>query len=258
MEEQTKALEESEKRYAMTLAAVNDGLWDWHVPSGNAFFSTRYYKLLGYDGGEFPATYASWRLLVHPDDIARAEHDIKKSIEIGKGFAIDLRMREKTGDWRWVSTRGKAIELDTDGKALRMVGTLSDITERKRMEVEKAKLEEQNRQLKKAESLGLMSGSIAHIFNNQLQIVLGYLELVIGELPQNDSRASKLEKSMQAAKKASEVSGNLLAYLGQKQVKLKSLELAELCRMSLPGIEVGKPENVILETDLPSPGPCIS
>ncbi|MFZ2654252.1 MAG: AAA family ATPase [Victivallales bacterium] len=130
----------AEERYAMTLAAVNDGFWDWHVPSGNAFFSTLYYAILGYDDGEFPATYNAWRLLVHPEDIDRVEREIRKSIETGRGFAIDLRMREKTGDWRWVSTRGKAIELDADGNTLRMVGTLSDITERKKIENEREAL----------------------------------------------------------------------------------------------------------------------
>jgi PAS domain S-box-containing protein len=132
-----------------------------------------------------------------------------------------------------------------------------DINERKRLEFEKAKIEEQNRQLQKAESLGRMSGAIAHIFNNQLQIVIGYLGMVIPELPPDDSRAVKLVKSMQAAIKASEVSGYLLAYLGQKQVKPEVLDLSELCRTSLPLLQAGKPESIALETDLPSPGPCI-
>ena len=385
-----EALLASEKRYSTTISAVNDGLWDWHVPSGNAFFSDMFYTLLGYEPGEFPATYNAWRLLVHPEDIDRVEREIQKSVAIGTGFVIDLRMRCKSGEWLWVCIRGKTIELDADGKALRMVGILSDIsvrklaemmivekeeeihllldstaeaiygldmngnctfcnsaclrllgythtgellgknmhwqihfkhpdgsvypledcrifqafekgesvhvddevfwradgtsfptecrsfpqrkdgvlvgsvvtfldiTERKRMEAEKVKLEEQNRQLQKAESLGRMSGSIAHIFNNQLQVVTGYLEMVIGKLPPNDSRALKLAMAMQAAKKASEVSGNLLAYLGQKQVKLELLDLAEICRMSLPALQRDKPENVTLENDLPSPGPCIS
>ncbi len=129
-------LRESEKRYAMILSAVNDGFWDWNVQTGNAFFSTIYYEILGYEDKEFPAVYASWRLLVHPDDINRVEQDLQSSIESGIGFAIDLRMKKKSGDWLWVSTRGKAIELDSDGKALRMVGTLSDITERKKTEDE--------------------------------------------------------------------------------------------------------------------------
>ena len=119
-------------------------------------------------------------------------------------------------------------------------------------------MEAQNRQLQKSESLNRMAGAIAHRFNNQLQVVMGYLEMVIGDLPPGDSRVLKLISAMQAAGKASEVSGLLLAYLGQVQVKLDSLDLSELCRMSLPLLQAGKPEAAALETDLPSPGPCIS
>jgi predicted ATPase/signal transduction histidine kinase/CheY-like chemotaxis protein len=247
----------AEERYAMTLAAVNNGLWDWHVPSGNAFFSTLYYAILGYQDGEFPATYDSWRLLVHPEDIGNAECELRKSVETGIGFDIDLRMRKKNGDWLWVSSRGKTMELDADGKALRMVGTLSDISDRKLLEAEKAKLEEQNRQLQKGESLGRMAGAIAHHFNNNLNVVQGYLEMVIRDLPPGDSRAEKLARAMQASQKASEVSGNLVAYLGQVQNKIETLDLSGICTVILPLLLAEIPKNVALKTDLPSPGPYI-
>ncbi len=128
------ALRESEARYTRTLQAVNDGIWDWHIPSGQAFFSALYYTLLGYEDGEFPATYDAWRLLVHPEDIDRVERELQKSIETGSGFNIELRMRKKTGQWLWVCTRGRMSEVDSQGKALRMVGVLSDITQHKQAE----------------------------------------------------------------------------------------------------------------------------
>ena len=124
-------LQKSEERYSITLTAVNDGIWDWHVPSGDAFFSPVYYSLLGYDDREFPANYTAWRDLVHPEDLERVERDLQRSVETGKGFEVALRMRMKSGEWLWVSTRGKTAERDSDGKAVRMVGTLSDITDRK-------------------------------------------------------------------------------------------------------------------------------
>ncbi|MBI5589340.1 MAG: PAS domain-containing protein [Deltaproteobacteria bacterium] len=126
-----EALRKSE-RYALTLTAVNDGLWDWHIPSGNAFFSALYYAILGYEDGEFPATYDSWRLRVHPEDIDNIAYEVQNSIKSGGGLNTDLRMRKKTGEWLWVCIRGMTIERDADGKALRMVGMMSDITERKR------------------------------------------------------------------------------------------------------------------------------
>ena len=129
-----KTLRESESRYALTLDALNDGLWDWNVVSGIAFFSPRYYSMLGYDDSEFPANYASWRTLVHPEDLDRVEEELRLSIESGRSFAIDLRMKLRLGGWRWVSTRGKVVENNAEGKALRVVGTLIDINERKQAE----------------------------------------------------------------------------------------------------------------------------
>lgn len=123
-----------EARYSATFSALNDGLWDWHVPSGDAVFSDVYYRMLGYNNNEFPASYMSWRRLVHPGDIERAEQIVKRSLASGQGFNVDLRMKMKSGEWKWVAIRGKAIESDSENKPLRMIGTLSDISERKQAE----------------------------------------------------------------------------------------------------------------------------
>ncbi len=129
-------LRKSEERYSLTLDAVNDGLWEWDVLSGDAFFSPNYYKLLGYYPGEFPANYETWRSLVHPDDMDSTEKKLQKSIKSGKGFEIDLRMKTKSGQWLWVSTRGKAVEKDSTETTTRMLGTLSNIDHRKKVEEE--------------------------------------------------------------------------------------------------------------------------
>jgi PAS domain S-box-containing protein len=123
-------LRESEERYSITLDAVNEGIWDWDVSSGDAFFSPNYYKLLGYNLGEFPANYTTWRLLVHPDDRDSVEKELQENTASGRGFEIDLRMKTKSEQWLWVSIRGKVVEKDSIGKATRVVGTLSDISER--------------------------------------------------------------------------------------------------------------------------------
>jgi len=126
-----------------------------------------------------------------------------------------------------------------------------------RAEEEKARVEGQA-WLHKNESLGRMSGAVAHHFNNQLHVVLGYLEMVIDELPPGDARALKLQTAVQAARKASEISTLLITCLGQKPVKLETLDLAELCRSLMPVLQAGKPKDIALAADLPPDGPCIS
>jgi len=125
---------DSEKRYSLSFPAVNDGLWDWDIKNGNIYFNHQYYSLLGYEDGEFSPTYHSWQMLVHPEDLEKVEIDLQQSIVSGKGLSVDLRMKGKSGEWFWFSTRGKLVEVDPSGKALRMVGTLSSINERKIIE----------------------------------------------------------------------------------------------------------------------------
>ena len=129
---------------------------------------------------------------------------------------------------------------------------------RKQAEAEKAKLENQNRQLQKDESLGRMAGAIAHHFNNQLMAVMGGLELAMQDLPRGTQPYATLIDAMQSAQRAAEVSRLMLTYLGQTPAAHVVLDLAETCRQNLPVVCAGMPKNVALETDLPAPGPAIS
>ncbi len=126
----------TEERLRLTLETTNDGMWDWNIPTGKAVFSPRYYRILGFEPDEFPENYDAWRRLVHPDDVDWAEREINEHINENTGYAIEIRMRTKSGDWRWILTRGMVVERDVENRPIRMVGTHSDITERKQAEEE--------------------------------------------------------------------------------------------------------------------------
>ena len=202
---------------------------------------------------EMEADGGGQRVVKNPD-VAR---EMYGSIMVGKPWSGELEMVTKSGRVFLAYERADAIR-DRSGNILGLIGIITDITRRKRFEMEKAALENQNRQLQKAESLDRMAGSIAHLFNNQLHVVLGYLNMVIGELPPGDSRVEKLTTAMQAARKASDVSLLMITCLGKKPGKIASIDLSELCHANLPILQAGKPEDVVLKTDLPSPGPGIS
>ena len=142
------------------------------------------------------------------------------------------------------------------GKSL-LYSIIHDITDRKRAEALKAELEEQNRQLQKAESLGRMAGAIAHHFNNQLQAVIGYIDLASHELPRDSSSAESLANAIKAANRAAEVSRLMLLYLGQTPAKQEPVKISEICQWSLPLLRSGLPEKILLTTEFPSPGPVI-
>ncbi|MCC9000353.1 MAG: PAS domain-containing protein, partial [Candidatus Contendobacter sp.] len=127
-----RALQQSEERLRLVIEATSDGVWDWDLQTDEMFFSDRWYTMLDYAPGEFAAGYASWRDRVHPDDLTPTEATIQANLD-GRlsEFSIEYRMRAKSGDWKWINSRGKVIERDAAGNPLRIVGTNVDITARK-------------------------------------------------------------------------------------------------------------------------------
>lgn len=130
-------LEESEKRWNYALTGNRDGVWDWDVPLGKVFFSDQWKNMLGYQKNEIGSGLEEWSDRVHPDDLDDAMRQVKKHLE-GKTqtYYHEHRLRCKDGSYLWIADRGKVIEKDKHGKALRFVGTHSDISNRKTLELE--------------------------------------------------------------------------------------------------------------------------
>jgi len=131
------ALLESEKRFSLAMEASKDGLWDWNIITDETYYSPSYTAMLGYSSGELPAHISSWSDLIHPEDKDNALKGNMDCIENRcTHFKIEFRMQAQNGEWRWIMTRGKAADRDSSGRALRMVGTHTDITEQKQAEEE--------------------------------------------------------------------------------------------------------------------------
>ncbi len=126
---------------------------------------------------------------------------------------------------------------------------VSDISEHRRMEAE-------NRQLQKSESLGRMAGAIAHLFNNQLQMMMASLEL-LEELPRGSDPTKYLTMAKGACERAAEVSNLMRVYLGQTNAQQEPCDLAEICQASLHLLRGTLPSTVKLEADCPPPGPVV-
>ena len=121
----------NEARLSAALDGADEGLWDWNIATGEVYFSPRWEAMLGYQSGELIPHVDTWKSLLHPDDVGLAEAAVSAYLEdISSGYEVEFRLRSKPGDWIWVLARGKVIETDDDGNALRMVGTHTDITVR--------------------------------------------------------------------------------------------------------------------------------
>jgi len=212
-----EALLKSEERLRIALEGNSEGVWDWDIRKGPAVFSTGYARMLGYEPEEFAKDYDSWRALVHPDDIGRVDRAHSEHIYENKRFRVELRMRRKSGDWCWILSRGAVVERDSEGRALRMIGTHMDITEQKLAEAEKARLQEQLLQAQKLESVGRLAGGIAHDFNNLLTVINGYSDLVLKELAQDDPHRELISEIRTVGHRAASLTRQLLAF-SRKQI----------------------------------------
>lgn len=130
------ALRRSEARYSLVLRGSNDGIWDWNLRTDAVYFSPRYKEILGYADGEFPNHTDEWRRRLHPEDRAdvMAAHEAYWRGDT-EAFRVEYRLRARDGTYRWILGRGACI-WDADGAPLRMAGSHTDITERKRAEAE--------------------------------------------------------------------------------------------------------------------------
>ena len=125
LQEDLSTVQERDKLVTNT---ANDGLWDYDVRDNSMYFSPRWRTMLGYTDGE---AVPEWRLLVHPDDMARVQTQLREHLE-GRSelFESVHRMQHANGEWRWIQSRVKA-RFDENDRLKRLVGVETDITERK-------------------------------------------------------------------------------------------------------------------------------
>lgn len=132
-----KLLQTSEQ-LGLAIQGSQLGLWDWYVQTGETKFNERWAEIIGYSLKDLePTTIQTWGELTHPDDLSRSNELIEKhfSGEIPY-YECEARMRHKDGHWVWILDRGKVVERDQEGRPVRMAGTHTDISERKRAEEE--------------------------------------------------------------------------------------------------------------------------
>lgn len=129
------ALKESEFRWKFAIEGSGDGLWDWDVSGGKVFYSPTWRALLGYSEQEISSDLNEWRERIHPDDKIMALAMMQEHLD-GKAstYASEYRVLCKDGSYKWILDRGLVVSRDAENVPLRVIGTFSDIADRKAAE----------------------------------------------------------------------------------------------------------------------------
>ena len=134
MEKANAILAQKEERWQLALQGNKDGIWDWDVATDSMFHSDRYRELFGFGPGEEPASHDAWLSCIHPEDQAMVRQKLADHLQgLSPYFEVEYRCRDKDGQYKWIQDRGRA-HWDAQGQPIRMVGSSTDITDRKQME----------------------------------------------------------------------------------------------------------------------------
>jgi PAS domain S-box-containing protein len=135
----------SERRLEVALAGTDTGIWEWDMATDEVIWTESMERLFGIEPGTFEGTFEAFADRVHPDDLPAVQEAIETAVERGELFRTEYRIERDDGEQRWVYARGELQET-ADG-AGRIVGIVTDITDRKETEGELRQREQQYRQL---------------------------------------------------------------------------------------------------------------
>jgi two-component system, cell cycle sensor histidine kinase and response regulator CckA len=165
-----EALRQSEASLREAQRIARLGNWDWEVPTNQLRWSDEIYSIFGLAPRDFAATYESFLERVHPADREKVEQAVRESLATGKPYSVEHRIIRPDGEGRIVREQAEILRDDT-GKLTRMVGTVQDITEQKRIEAEFLRAQ-------RMDGIGAIAGGMAHDLNNALAPILMGIQII--------------------------------------------------------------------------------
>lgn len=217
-EQSRQQLADQERRWRFALESSGDGVWDYNVQTGEQFISQRWAEMLGYTEDEIqdPAAFVEENL--HPEDKSRLMEKWNRFAQgDSKLYATTFRIKHKNGHYKWILSRGKVVEQDSQENPMRIMGTHTDVTKQKQMEEElkknNEKIKKYNRRLEKAVHLKevrlkameeveeerqradqahrqkeLLFASLSHDLRNPLSALTGLVDLMLMDEREPDKR----------------------------------------------------------------------
>ncbi len=218
-------LRDSEALLRLAGRAAKLGGWSIELPSYQGTWSEEVCAIHEVPFGTNPSAEEAIAYCA-PQFQETVRRKVQRCADRGEPFDLELQIITANNRRVWVRGIGHP-EYDADGAVTRLVGAFQDIDEQR-------KLEEQLRQSQKMEAVGHLAGGVAHDFNNILCVILGYTELILGDLDGQDALRPDIEEVHQAGKRAKDLTGKLLVFSRRKLVEPEVLDIGEVVK----GMEV--------------------
>ncbi|MEB3226024.1 MAG: PAS domain-containing protein [Synechococcus sp.] len=173
-----QALRESELRWQFALEGAGDGVWDWDAQTNKVFFSQQWKAMLGYENHEVGDSLTEWESRVHPEDLEGVFQAIQAHFDgHTPAYRSEHRVRCKDGSYKWVLDRGQVIQRTATGEPLRVIGTHSDISDRKQAEQELITAKEAAEAA--AYAKGMFLATMSHEIRTPMNGIIGMLTLLL-------------------------------------------------------------------------------
>ena len=219
--------EEWKNRYELLALSAGNVVYDYDLLTDTVVCGGSLKSTLGYELEENTVGLEYWKECIHCDDRERVFNHWISAIETGSVFNAEYRFRHKDGHYILLQDKGYPL-FDDNGRVIKYIGVLIDMTEEGQLKEERENLEEQLRQAQKMESIGRLAGGVAHDFNNLLTPILCYAELLRYSIHPNDERSGQLKQIIDAAKKARDLTRQLLAFSRRQALQVKSVDLGQI------------------------------
>ncbi len=242
VDERTVDLKKSTSSLAEAQRLAHLGNWEWLIPENQVWWSAEAYRIYGFDPEKSSPTYESFLAVVHPADRELVKRAIDDALEKRASYSVEHRLLLADGTERQVHEQGEVF-WDGDGKPVRMVGIVQDISER-------IELENRLRQAQKMEAIGTLAGGIAHDFNNILAVIFGYTDMARAAAPSGTQLAKYLEQVSLAAHRAKELVKQILAFSRQSVTELIPLQIQPLIKEGLKMIRSSIPSTISITEDI--------
>jgi PAS domain S-box-containing protein len=224
----TMGLALSERRYRELVEAVPVGIFETDANGGNTYANGVWVSMTGLSRTQTLGD--GWIAVLHPDDRATMQARWRAVIAAKRPYRSENRLCRLDGSEIWVMVEA-VPRFDASGAFIGMIGSITDVTERRRHEEERRQAEAQSQESKKLEALGQFAGGIAHDFNNFLGAILGYAQFIVedaGDRPEQQSTGRYAQRILTAGRRGRALVEQILTFTRRTKMTRRRFHLSEL------------------------------